>query len=403
MKAILKCVKHFSRRIFLLSNFVLGIFFIFTIYICTNYINLKNPFKASKPISKSQIILTQANIFKTNKAYYEFSSHCSCRNETIRIVKSNEANFTVVKIIDNKKLYLYNIDIKEFKTSRFTCGMFNILRRGKNQMVHSYSLFNKRNSFYYGKFTNISRDLKTLYPGWLMRIYHDDSIDRSVICEVECAKDNNENFFDNVDFCDVTKMPGDGLDASEEWSADYMHPMKYRWLAAGDSFVDVMTSRDSDGIMIKREVYAVKDWFDSGKYGHIMRDHPAHFTFILGGMGGLYNARDRFKSSLIYSKLIDEKISAVFHTKGTPYIKSRDQDFLSDHVYPIIRDNMLVHDSYFCQHFKDSVPFSTQRQGGCHIGNYGACDQTNGGLEQICPIECRPKSHIGILFIICHL
>lgn len=212
-----------------------------------------------------------SRIISNNRLYYEFKSHCPCREETIRLVKFDDESYTVTKILENYESVMYTVSIKEFEKSTFTCDMFNTLRRGKGQKVHSYSLFGERKGFYYDKFVNNSKNLHSLYPGWLMRVSHDDTIDKSVICDVECAKDDNGNYLDNVDFCDVTKMPENGLNKSNEWSAFYMHPMKYRWLSSGDSFVDVTTSRDSDGFLVEREVHAVKEWFDSGKYGHIMR------------------------------------------------------------------------------------------------------------------------------------
>ena len=42
----------------------------------------------------------------------------------------------------------------------------------------------------------------------IFRIYHDDTIDESIICELECAKDEeNKALLNNVDFCNVKKIP----------------------------------------------------------------------------------------------------------------------------------------------------------------------------------------------------
>ena len=109
--------------------------------------------------------------------------------------------------------------------------------------------------------------MNKLYSSWVIRVSHDHTIDRSIICEAECAKDTYDTYCDKIDFCDVTKIPENGLNES----AFYMHPMKYRWLVAGDSFVDVFTSRDLDGFLIEREVYAVEEWFKLNKCGHVMR------------------------------------------------------------------------------------------------------------------------------------
>jgi len=119
-----------------------------------------------------------------------------------------------------------------------------------------------------------------------MRIHHDNSIDQSLKCVLECLKDENGNLLDNVDFCDIEKVPGhqtsqftfntdilQGTDPEIEsrWSAAYMNAMKWRWLPISDPFVDAFMSRDADSLIIQREVDSVMVWLESDKVGHIMR------------------------------------------------------------------------------------------------------------------------------------
>ena len=118
-----------------------------------------------------------------------------------------------------------------------------------------------------------------------MRIHHDSSIDQSLKCVLECLKDENGNLLDNVDFCDIEKVPGhqnsqftlsdifQGSDPEVKslWSAAYMHSMKWRWFPINDPFVDVFMSRDAYSLIIQREVDSVKVWLESDKVGHIMR------------------------------------------------------------------------------------------------------------------------------------
>ena len=49
---------------------------------------------------------------------------------------------------------------------------------------------------------------KKLYPGWTIRIHHDSSIDENIQCELECLKDDKGILTDNVDFCNIEKVPG---------------------------------------------------------------------------------------------------------------------------------------------------------------------------------------------------
>lgn len=219
----------------------------------------------------SLFITEQTQIKVKSDVFYDYKSPCECRKETIRLVEAGENNFNVVKISDAKEKFLYSLSSDKIKSNVFSCHLYNTLRRGPNQKIISFSLFGARNSFFYDRFITNMKDLKNLYPGWFIRINYDRTIDKSIICELECTKNENGEFYDNVDFCDADNIPKSPFNSSDVWSAFYMHPMMYRCLAVGDNFVDVFNSRDSDGIILQREVDAVAEWFKSGKFAHLMR------------------------------------------------------------------------------------------------------------------------------------
>jgi len=50
-----------------------------------------------------------------------------------------------------------------------------------------------------------------------------------------------------------------------------MNAMKWRWFPINDRFVDAFMSRDSESLIIQREVDSVNVWLQSDKVGHIMR------------------------------------------------------------------------------------------------------------------------------------
>ena len=109
-----------------------------------------------------------------------------------------------------------------------------------------------------------------MYPGWIMRVYHDDSINPNTKCELECLKDENNVLIDNTDFCNIQNMPMKGS-FNKTWNAKYIHSMMWRWFPIGDTFVKIFSSRDTDSIIIQREIDSVNVWFNSNKPGHIMR------------------------------------------------------------------------------------------------------------------------------------
>ena len=107
------------------------------------------------------------------------------------------------------------------------------------------------------------------YNDWTIRIYHDDTIDESIICEIECMKNSQTNeFYNNVDFCNVKQIPKSPLDMLD---LSYLLPMTWRWLPIGDQFVDLFMSRDTDSCIFEREVAAVKEWLNSTTLFHIMK------------------------------------------------------------------------------------------------------------------------------------
>ena len=124
-------------------------------------------------------------------------------------------------------------------------------------------------------------------------------------------------------------------------------PMMWRFEAIDDPNVELMMSRDTDTRILLREKLAVDEWLQSGKIFHIMRDHPYHSHPIQGGMFGTK------KNPNIPSicKLIDN-----FRQYG---IRIYDQDFLKDLIYPIIKNDSLIHAS-----------FNILNEEKMHIGNF---------------------------------
>jgi hypothetical protein len=108
-----------------------------------------------------------------------------------------------------------------------------------------------------------------------MRIYYDESIDKSIICEIECQKNEKEAYYDNVDFCDINnielKVNYSKLVGDLTLNGSYIHAAIWRWFPIGDSFVEVFSSRDTDSFLIQREIDSVNVWLKSDKVGHIMR------------------------------------------------------------------------------------------------------------------------------------
>ena len=128
-----------------------------------------------------------------------------------------------------------------------------------------------------------------------------------------------------MDNCRVIEVDEEG-----DWDA-----MCWRFLPAGDPDVDVMISRDCDSRLWFREKAAVEEGLESDKLFHIMRDNAQHTTPILGGMWGVRG--DKLKDIASYIK--------DFHRSKNYW--QMDQEFLRDIVYPLVREDSVVHDEFF--------------------------------------------------------
>jgi len=118
-------------------------------------------------------------------------------------------------------------------------------------------------------------------------------------------------------------------------------PMMWRFEAIDEEDVEVMMSRDTDTRFWLREKLAVEEWLQSDKLFHIMRDHPHHSFMILGGMFGTRKIPIIPSWKINIDKYVQDDI------------RMYDQDFLRDTIYPVIKDNSLIHASF--NKYEDNV------------------------------------------------
>lgn len=153
-----------------------------------------------------------------------------------------------------------------------------------------------------------------VYPDYVARFYVSSSVRQSVISRL---KENNSDVILYDD------------DPDRPWLGTFI-----RFLAMSDSSAgDVILFRDADSRVNFREKAAVDEWIASGKAAHLMRDHVLHQCPMMAGMWGIRaGVIADFKSIL----------------ESWPHFnnKCRDQDFLVERILPLIKDSVLVHDTY---------------------------------------------------------
>lgn len=162
--------------------------------------------------------------------------------------------------------------------------------RGPGQQVISYTLYGNTTDSavfkrYYTLIEKISQTAAQLYPGWIVRVYHDidesEPVFQKMLCSSYCKHAN-------LDLCNVPQLvkrirahPESAIESDQVGG---LNPKMYRYLALLDPNVDVVISRDVDSVIRQREVTAVKQWLASNYTFHLMRDHTAHDVIILAGM-----------------------------------------------------------------------------------------------------------------------
>ena len=105
-----------------------------------------------------------------------------------------------------------------------------------------------------------------------------------------------------------------------------------RFLAITEN--NIVIVRDCDSIVSYREKMMVLEFLNSKKKLHIIRDHPNHKEYIMAGMFGFNKSGIDMKKIIYESKIKDNPNYTV------------DQVFLAKCVYPLFKNDMLIHDNF---------------------------------------------------------
>ena len=166
-----------------------------------------------------------------------------------------------------------------------------------------------------------------LYKDWEMWVYHNDSVpvttlDRLKELGVQLKKEDTI-YSDHF-------VPG---------QLRCFHNATWRFYPASDPNVKYFISRDADSRLFIRDEVAVKEWIESGKNSHIIRDHPVGHSWVMNA--GMWGCKGGFIPD------IKAKFSAYLKTIN-PETDAIDQHFLKDVIYPeYVSKNCFVHDEYY--------------------------------------------------------
>ena len=181
--------------------------------------------------------------------------------------------------------------------------------------VLAYSLYGDDGRYTQGALIN-AKLFKHIFPGWMMRVYHDNTVPPHILDSLETA----------------------GVELHDMSGSD-LNPMTWRFLAASNSSVNMFCSRDVDSRLTYREFLAVQEWERSEFPAHVIRDHPSHIYKRCAIPGGMWCAK--------HGLLADMNLLINSHSRASGY--DLDQQFLKAVIWPKIHDKTLQHVSFHCR------------------------------------------------------
>lgn len=187
--------------------------------------------------------------------------------------------------------------------------------------VVSYSLFGVDDR-YWDTLRGVVWAHHFLFPGWQLRIYHDDSVHRGSAALKRYARAGL------VHAINCGAMPTVGVGTL------------WRFMPVWDPFCRFVLTRDIDSLPSARERSMVDEFMASGMLAHAVSDHPSHSWEMQAGMVGFLAPRAR---PLLPWAQVRELIQETT-------LKTCDQQWLRAAIWPRVKDRV-------CEHRLKGAPF----------------------------------------------
>jgi hypothetical protein len=193
--------------------------------------------------------------------------------------------------------------------------------------IVSFCLWGK-NTFYTDGAVWNAQNVRNFYPDWSCRFYHDSSVPKKVLKELEKAGSELV----------LKSKTTEGLGMFWRFEPMFDDPEVSRFIV-----------RDTDSKFSNREVDLVNQWIETTKPFHIVRDCESHGTSILGGTwGAVPGCIDNFELKI--SSFISQVIPDTKNPRG-PF-HGADQIFLHHYIWPLIKDNHCAHIRTGCKNLR---------------------------------------------------
>ena len=218
-------------------------------------------------------------------------------------IKNEEAcNKKQLQAFKKQSWVLKKINVPEFKIDN---PAVNII---------SYSLWGSSDVYVQGAIRN-SQIVRAVFPSWTCRFYCEETVPHNALEELR-------------------KNDAQVIMMKKTDKAYY--GLFWRFLVANDSKVERYLIRDADSLLTCQERLAVDEWIESKELFHLIRNYYTHTELILAGLwGGIRGALPNIQAGIDSFYKINQKERTI------------DQVFLRRCVWPLIKDNHLVHDDYY--------------------------------------------------------
>jgi len=197
--------------------------------------------------------------------------------------------------------------------------------------VISFSLFGDDPAYQNGAIANLKL-CREIYPDWQCRFFVSQEVPAEIVDQL--SSDGEVVSMTRTDVADGTF---------------------WRFLPVSDPDLEICLIRDLDARVTSREKRVVDHWLDSGKACHIIRDRPWHCFPMMAGLWGV-------RGQAIPQ--IGDLIAAWpdFSTWGA------DQTFLADIIYPLIKDDVLIHTDFVIYEGETVQPMPIPRVDNDYMG-----------------------------------
>jgi len=177
--------------------------------------------------------------------------------------------------------------------------------------VFSFTLFGSADKYCKGMLRNVAL-IEAAFPSWEIWIHIGNDVPESIIHSLEQHPSVKLIYTNEVGM--VNKL--------------------YRFFPIDDSTVGVCCVRDADSRILDRDISCIKDFIESDKLFHIIRDHPNHHHPILAGTISI-------KKGLINNI---HGLFCQYREKNDVTTFWNDQDFLKAIFYPRVLAVSMIHD-----------------------------------------------------------